>query len=99
MAKDGRVFSSDEHPVPHEHDENAECGTGVEKLSTTKRIMRKADENKVLITLWIAIAIFIGREVWTARDSSLTHGVRISAIEDDIKEIKKDVKTLIREVR
>ena len=33
--------------------------------------MKKADENKVLITLWAAIALFVGREVWNARDSGI----------------------------
>jgi len=72
MSKDKRVYESDdERPVPHPEVKNEECGTGVEQLSTTKRLMRKANENKVLITLWLAIALFIGREVWAARDDSL----------------------------
>ena len=72
MSQSRRLYESDdENTVPHPKVKTKEEEAGTEKLCTTKRMMKKADENKVLITLWLAIAIFVGREVWNARDSGI----------------------------
>lgn len=90
------VFGSDDaNPVPHATVKTEDCESGVDPLSTTKVMMNKANDNKVFITLWIAIITFIALQLLDTRDSALTHEIRISVMEDDIKEIKKDVKTLI----
>ena len=66
-----------------------------EKLSAATRLMKRADENRVLITIWIAIIIYVGSQLMETRDSSMTHEIRINRIESDVTEIKSDVKSLL----
>ncbi len=58
--------------------------------------MNKANENRVLVTLWVAIVIFVASQLMNTRDSSLAHEIRISVMEEDLKEIKMDVKELLK---
>ena len=91
-----RVFeSNDANPVPHDTVKTEDCESGVDPLSTTRVMMNKANENRVFVTLWIAIIVFIAAQLMNTRDSALTHEIRISAIEEDVKEIKGDVKVLL----
>jgi len=91
-----KITTYGETPVPaHRRSSPAQADEGLECLATTKRIMNKANENRVLITLWIAIVIYVGSQLMATRDSSMTHELRINRIEDDITEIKSDVKSLL----
>ena len=97
MVEDSaKVTTYGETPVPdHRRNSPAKADEGLECPSTTKRVMNKATENRVLITLWIAIVIYVGSQLMETRDSSMTHELRITRIETDITEIKGDVKSLL----
>ena len=87
------IESSDEYPAAK--NDSTKTSDPVHKKSATERLMLKAHENKVLITLWLAIATFIVSEVWSARDSALRHEILIAGLKEDIKELQGDVKTLL----
>jgi len=69
-AKDRRIYSSDEHPVPQSAAKHAEKVVATESLSTTKKLMNRANDNRVFISLWIGIAAVIGTQMLDARDST-----------------------------
>ena len=96
MDEKAKITTYGETPVPaHRRSSPAKADEGLECPSTTKRVMNKANENRVLITLWIAIVIYVGSQLMETRDSSMTHELRITRIETDITEIKGDVKALL----
>ena len=74
MSSIRRVYESDdEHPVPHKALPEVHCANGVpglEETSTTRRIMNRARDEKVFITLIIGILIFIGTQLMNTRDSA-----------------------------
>jgi len=71
MAPAQRVYESDDdYAVPHPKVKTKDPETGIECLSTTKRVMNKVDENRVLITLWIAIVTFVASQILMSRDST-----------------------------
>lgn len=92
---DGIDVSGKDHSTGEQH--------AVEPISTTVRMMKKANEEKVFYTLLLAIVIYIATQVWASRDSAQVQPYidklqdqKIENIEQNVGEIKQDVKTLLR---
>lgn len=71
-------------------------------MSHTHKIIKSAQDNKVLISIWIAVAGFVALELLLTRDQSLTQpfvdaaqDARIDSMQSHLNEIKADVKTLL----
>lgn len=71
-------------------------------MSATNKIIRGAHDNRVLISIWLAIGGFVALQLLSTRDQSLTQPFidaaqndKIMSIEADVKEIKTDVKAIL----
>lgn len=71
-------------------------------MSATHSIVKKAQDNRVLISIWLAVAGFIALQLLSTRDQSLTQPYidaaqdkAIKMLRGDIAEIKTDVKSLL----
>ena len=71
-------------------------------MAATNKIVKSAHDNRVLISIWLAVAGFIALQLLSTRDQSLTQPFidaaqdeSIKILKGDISEIKTDVKSLL----
>ena len=75
----------------------------IESMSTTRRLAKSAHENRVLITMWVAILGWIALEFVFTRDASIQQphidkmqDYQLEEIKSDIQETRTDVQEIKR---
>ncbi len=94
------IISSDEFPARTNYSMKEE--KAVEPVSTTQKMMNKAKDEKVFITLIVGIIIYVATQAMAMRDLDIEQpyidklqNQRMQQIEKDVGEIKSDIKTLL----